>query len=199
MRAWSNWFWLAAIAYVVGCMLWRRSRQWLLHYLWGSLGLTLLLVYPTLASGLGTRIAQMEMLHAQWVVSPWVDARALDVCTLVVPDATGWSILLVGIECSAVLETACLLGLTLFYPRFGVRQRSLVAAGGVASTYVLNIIRLAVIILITHFAGKRAVVIAHAVAGRLVFFVGVIAIYWYLITRSTLTMIARDVSERRHA
>ena len=194
---WSRWFWVALTAYAGGCVLWRRGRQWLSFYLWGAVGLALSLIYLGLASGWQDTLIAAEAQHIQWVVGPWISARPLGDDMLMIPDPTGWSILYIGIECSALLEMACLLGLVLFYPRFALPRRLLLATAGLGATYALNLGRLVVIVLITHYLGKQFVMIAHTIVGRLLFFGGTILTYWHLITQPTLTIVSRDVRERR--
>jgi hypothetical protein len=41
--------------------------------------------------------------------------------------------------------------------------------------------------------GKPAVPWAHAVVGRLVFFVGIVIVYWRMLTLPTLRVVRRDL------
>lgn len=193
---WSNWFWVALFIYAAGCITLKQGRHWLLFYMWGATGVTLLIVYLSLALGWETWLEGIEIHHTQWVLSPWFLTSAQPGNTLIVADPTGWSILSIGVECSAVIEAAALFGLIVFYPRFKLFRKAIIIVVGLVATYVLNIFRLAVIALMTHFIGKQAVMVAHTIVGRLLFFVGVVVIYWFLITKPTLTLIAQDIRER---
>lgn len=193
---WSNWFWVVLFIYAAGCITLNQGGHWLMFYMWGATGLTLLIVYLSFALGWETWLEGMEINHTQWVLSPLFLTNRNSGNTLLVPDPTGWSLLSIGVECSAVIEAAALLGLILFYPRFKPFRKVIIILVGLVATYVLNIFRLAVIAIMTHFIGKQAVMVAHTIVGRLLFFVGVVAIYWFLITKPTLTLIAQDIKER---
>ena len=196
MTEWSNWFWLAVLIFGMGCIALRYGRYWLLYYLWGAAGLTLILIYLALTLGWEMWLERVEIQHTQSVISTWIQTNALETNMLMVPDPTGWSLLRIGVECSAMIELSALFGLILFYPRFKIPRKLFTIMSGAIATYILNIVRLAVIVLMTHFIGKQAVIVAHTMVGRPLFFVGVIAIYWYLITKPTLTLISKDIRER---
>ena len=193
---WSRWFWAALLGYLCGCVLWRRSRQWLSYYLWSCAGLAILLINVGLASGLHDQVVRIEMQHVQSSVQRWIETRPLGVDKLMISDPTGWSILLIGTECSALLEIACLLGLVIFYPRIEPTRRLYMVIAGMGATYALNIGRLVIIVLMTHYLGKQFVMVAHTIVGRLFFFTGTILAYWHLIKRPTIALVARDVRER---
>ena len=67
--------------------------------------------------------------------------------------------------------------------------------GGLIATYIANIIRLTLIIATLHFFGKDSLFIAHTVVGRAVFFALVIAIFWFVITRPTMRIVARKLQQ----
>jgi exosortase/archaeosortase family protein len=58
-----------------------------------------------------------------------------------------------------------------------------------------NIIRMLVIVVMLNQFGKEALVLAHMYIGKAVFFVLVIAIFWFIITRTTLRDLARRKSQ----
>ena len=61
----------------------------------------------------------------------------------------------------------------------------------VVVTYLLNIARILLIVTIIDAGGTQWVFSAHAIFGRVLFFIGVIIIFWYLVTRPTIRIVSR--------
>ena len=184
---------LAAL-YIAGMVMLRKSRFGLFGYLGRAFGCT----------ALGVMIAQV----GQWNVGLGrVEARTLmtlfgwmglqiggsDGASVIVPDPTGWSVLNIGVECSALIEAFIFTGLLLFYPRVPAGQRIERLLIGLAATYLINLVRMAVIIAMIHWLGKEAASLAHAVVARLIFFLGIVVVYWYLLTLPTLHVVRREL------
>ena len=184
--------------YLAGLLVLRKARKGLIGYLWGAFGLAAIIIFAGQLGGwnepLGTLQVWFLVLLSQLVGGP---LQMVQGGGLVVPDPTGWSILRVGIECSALIEIAIFSGLMLFYPRLPPSERLGRMAVGVAATILINLVRLAVIIVMVATLGKPIVPWAHAVFGRLVFFAGVLYLYWRMLTLPTLTMIRRELEVTR--
>ena len=93
-------------------------------------------------------------------------------------------------ESSGLLETGVISGMLMFYPGWSLRRRVSYSIIAILATYVANIIRLMVIVIVIHYGGKDTLLVSHTILGRAVFFIGVILIYWYLLSRPTLRTIA---------
>jgi exosortase family protein XrtG len=184
--------------YLAGLLVLRKTRKGLIGYLWGAFGLAAIIIFAGQLGGwnepLGTLQVWFLVLLSQLVGGP---LQLIEGGGLVVPDPTGWSILRVGIECSALIEIAIFAGLMLFYPRLPASERLGRMAVGVAATVLINLVRLAVITLMVATLGKPIVPWAHAVVGRLIFFAGVLYLYWRMLTLPTLTMIRRELEVTR--
>ncbi|MCK4776961.1 MAG: archaeosortase/exosortase family protein [Actinomycetia bacterium] len=115
---------------------------------------------------------------------------------VVVSHSDGWSLLKIGIECSALLEIAVFIGLLLFYPAFTWRRKSLYLVLGVTGTYIVNLFRLMLIVAIITFWGRGAIFPAHAIFGRGFFFILIVIIYWFIITKPTLNLLNKEVKAR---
>ena len=50
-----------------------------------------------------------------------------------------------------------------------------------------------------HLLGKDSLLVSHTIIGRAVFFIGVIAIYWFLLTRPTLGSVRKKLNEEMSA
>jgi exosortase family protein XrtG len=105
----------------------------------------------------------------------------------------GWTMVRVTVECSSLLETGVISGMVGFYPAWSVRKRFMLVALGVTAAFVANIIRLVVIIWTLHWFGKDSLFIAHTMVGRAVFFVLIIAVFWFIITLPTMRVVARKL------
>lgn len=185
---------VSAAVYLAGLLILRRRRWGVLGYLWSAFGLAALLVlfgsYGEWSRPIGAFQARALASAAGWV---GLSLTSLGGATLVVPDPTGWSVLNIGLECSTLIEASVFSGLILFYPRFGASERLTRLGIGLGATLFVNMIRLGVIVLMVTTLGKPAVPWAHAVVARLVFFLGVVVIYWRMLTLPTVHLVRRDL------
>ncbi len=179
--------WLTAVLFF------RLNRVWLLYYLVGSIGLALGIIF------IGQSLIPIEPLLEQYVayavhlVSSVVGVKTRIftgapglLMVLVIAQDVGWTAVQVTIECSGLLESAVLIGMLAFYPGWPLRQKILLCAVGLAFTQLANVARLMFIIGTLHWFGKDSLFMAHTIVGRAVFFVAVVAIYWYVFTLPTL-------------
>ncbi|MGB7538187.1 MAG: hypothetical protein WBM17_06580 [Anaerolineales bacterium] len=184
--------------YLAGLLILRKARQGLIAYIWGAFGFAAIVIFAGQLGNWNEPLGNLQVgflvLLSQLVGGP---LQMVQGGGLVVPDPTGWSILRVGIECSALIEMSIFAGLMLFYPRLPAPERLGRMAFGVAATILINLVRLAVIIVMVATLGKPIVPWAHAVFGRLVFFAGVLYLYWRMLTLPTLTMIRRELEVTR--
>ena len=112
---------------------------------------------------------------------------------LVIFQDIGWTVLQVGIESSGLLEISVLVSLLFFYPGWSLTRRAFLIGIGSIAMWCANIIRMLVIVVMLNQFGKEALVLAHMYIGKAVFFVLVIAIFWLIITRTTL----KDLHKRK--
>jgi len=186
------------VVYLGGLLLLRKGRKGLIAYIWAAFGLAAILIF---AGQLGGWNMPLGAFQAGILVrlSDLVGAglQIVEGGALVVPDPTGWSILQVGIECSALIEMSIFVGLMLFYPRLPAGERLGRVTFGVLATIAINLIRLGIIAAMVATLGKPIVPWAHAIVGRLVFFVGILYLYWRMLTLPTLTMVRRELEVTR--
>ncbi len=184
--------------FLAGLLLLRKARKGLIAYLWGAFGLAAIVIFAGQLGRwnepLGTLQVWFLVLISRLFGGP---LQMVPGGGLVVPDPTGWSILQVGIECSALIEIAIFSGLILFYPRLTASERLGRMAVGAAATILINLVRLAVIAALVAAFGKPIVPWAHAIVGRLVFFAGVLYLYWRMLTLPTLTLVRRELEVTR--
>lgn len=182
--------------YTIGVWLFRKHKAWLSYYLLGAFGLTLILVFGVRSLGL-EKYWEYAHLYQTFRLSSWlgIKSRLLSGDTIAVTDPVGWVTLKIGIECSGILEIGVLTGLIAFYPTFTLKRKAYLLGIGLAATIVANILRILIIVMITHYCGRGAIFVSHAVVGRLFFFAAMITLFWYIITRPTVNEVGRMVSQ----
>ena len=189
--------WLVAIAFF------RAYRIWLIYYTLGAVGLALILVHVTQSLTPGFLVYETATSYVAHYLAELAglptrifEAAPDTILVLVIAQEIGWTALQVGIESSGLLETTILIGLIAFYPGWPRTRKTVFIIVGVLVTFLANICRLLIIILMLHYLGKDWLLIAHTLVGKVVFFVLAIAIYWYLLTLPTIRDLGRKASLR---
>ena len=181
-----------------------RYRIWPLFYIIGTVGLAIFLVY------FNRQLFHSEILLARSVAESihWVCESFLRIPTqvfeeapgllmvMVVVQKVGWTALEIGVESSGLLEMSVLISLLVFYPGWSVADRFWRIAVGLLATWVSNLIRMMLIVVMLHNLGKEVLLIAHTFLGKLIFFVLTIGIYWFLITKPSLKLIKKNIKNR---
>lgn len=185
----------AGVAVYLLSLLWlTRTRRHLGTYVWGAFGLTFLGVNIVSLTGWAEVFQNMEARHlAALFTLAGRPLRVFEGSVVLIPEATGWTGIGIGIECSTLIESFALTGLVMFYPRLTSGERVARTAIGLLATYILNMLRLVVIVIMIMAWGKPVVMLAHALVGRLIFFLGVVWLFWKLLTVPTLHIIKRDI------
>ena len=186
-------------------MFFRANRIWLPYYLTGSIGLAFIIIFVGRATPLqglmetGVAASTFLMTNLMGIPARIFEADTSSLMIFVVGQLVGqdngWTMVRVTVECSSLLETGIISGMVGFYPAWSVRKRLVLVALGVFAAFVANIVRLAVIIWTLHLFGKDSLFIAHTIVGRGVFFVLIIAIFWYMITLPTMRVVARKLQK----
>jgi len=188
-----------AVIWAVLVVYLRVRRLWLPYYVLATVGFSLLFLTAARGTVVEQSLESLTAGHAH-TVSGYLGIPTLvfrnapgTLLVLVVVGRVGWTIIEVGIECSGLLELAAFAALLIFYPGLGGLRRFGLMAAGLAATYVINIVRLLVIITFLHLGGKNTIFLAHTVIGRGVFFVLVVAVYWFVFTRAALKTVRERV------
>jgi len=190
-----NWMFLFALMIIWGLVTvyLHSKRQWLLYYLVGAFGLTLFIILAFMNLGYDTKLANIELNHTVFLLQQFGFDGYVQSNQLFIPSPTGWAVLICSIECSALLELSVIFSLIFFYVGFVAKRKVFSAVVGVALTYVANIIRLCIIAGVTYNYGEEYTYLAHSVVSRMVFFVFVLFIYWYIITKPTINIVGKKV------
>ncbi|GIV95565.1 MAG: exosortase family protein XrtG [Herpetosiphonaceae bacterium] len=186
-------FWLAVVVFL------RAYRIWLFYYIVGAVGAAywlalvagdLLQLESVLAHSVALAVHAITQLFA---IPTRVFNGAPGVLLVLVIRQTeaSWTVLQIGVESSGLLESSVLASLLLFYPTWSLRQRGVAILIGLLATWLANILRLLVIVIILHQFGKESLVLAHTFIGKIVFFLLTIGIYRSLITLPTIRQLAQ--------
>ena len=195
-------FILVGIIWLLGVIFFRRFHIWILYYLVGAVGLAYILV------ALFVNVFNFELLVAHSIALEVHDILNLiaipteifqhapgTLLVLVVPQAVGWTALQIGVESSGMLEISVLISLVTFFPLWSWRKKIVLAVLGAALTWLANVARMVIIVLMLHFFGMEVLVLAHTFIGKAFFFIITIGIYWVLVTTNSLTEIRKKISQ----
>ena len=200
--------WLAgllALVWALAVLFFRANRIWLPFYVIGSVGLAFILIFAGRATPIEPWLQQgvAAGVHAvaEVIRIPTQIFRAAPgaVLVLVISQDVGWTMLQVTVESSGLLESGVIAGMLMFYPGWSLRRRLYLTGTALVATYLANILRLMVIVVTLRFVGKVSLLFSHTIIGRAVFFVAVIGIYWYLMTRPTILSVRSKLDEEMRA
>jgi exosortase family protein XrtG len=174
-----------------------RARRWLPFYLLGALGGVVFAVLLASFTGVSARL---EALEASQVI-PLAKLLGLTLVTLgsngiAIKNHVGWGVFDIGVECSGLMEMAAMASLVAFYPAvFTPGRKVFIVTVGTVFTYLFNLIRILLIVEVVATFGTDWVFPAHAVFGRLLFFVLTITLYWRLVTAPTVAHVGRSLEK----
>lgn len=172
----------------------RKKRWWLTSYLVGSIAVVASIMSFFVLTGYDNYIMGIEAQSMAFVATILgMPAQFLAPNAFLFPDPTGWSIFAIGLECSSIIEISVFVALLLFYPSYNWKTKFKYATIGVVGTYIANIIRILSIVAIVAVFGKTSVYLAHAIIGKLIFFVLIIILYWYLLTKPTMGTVRENI------
>lgn len=186
------------IIWLVAVVFFYWNRIWLLYYLVGSIGLAFIIIFVGrelfLESAMENAVAVSvhRVCDIFGIPTKIFEAAPGALLVMIITQEIGWTVVQVTIECSGLLETGALAGMVLLYPSWSLRKRLFLTIIGVIAVFIANIIRLLFIVDILHHTGKNSIFISHTIAGRAIFFIIIVGIYWWIITRPTL----KDVGNR---
>lgn len=174
----------------------RKMRRWLPYYLTGSFGFVILMALGAAIFDVDTMVESVEAIQSAALANTLgISVYAINGTGLAIPADGGWAIFDITLECSAILEMATIVALVCFYPGSRPLSRATKAALGVVITYAVNLARIVLIVAVIAWQGTSWVFVAHAVIGRIFFLTATIALYWFIITRPTMSVTRRRLTE----
>jgi len=191
----SPWIMVAIAGFLMAiAALAHRKRWWLTFYASGAIAVVSFIIAFMVLTGLDNYLMGIEAINIASIATfLGIPSTFLPPNAFIFPDPTGWSIFGIGFECSSIIEISVLAGLLLLYPGYSFNRKLKYAAVGIGITYVANLIRMMSIVYIVNIFGKTSLYFAHAIIGKLIFFVFVVVLYWYLLTRPTLGIVRDQI------
>lgn len=192
-------------AIAITCLVWfgitvffYKHRLMFFYYVWGSVGLCCVMVLLFCASFVEYRMEYLTTLFLHNTLGyldivTYVFDKAPGTLLVLIKIDTSWTTIDIDIENSGLVEMCIIFSLIVFYPVHNWRKRIGYALSGVVGVYLINLLRLAIVIVLIHWGGRNMSFIAHTLFGRLVFFILIVALYWQLITKPSLEKIKRNV------
>ncbi|WP_390410254.1 exosortase family protein XrtG [Lacticaseibacillus jixiensis] len=165
----------------------KRARLSAFYFIVGSAGLFFVLM--AIADPYWVWFFTHAVIHGvQWLAGDLLHWCHVTMKTglVYIPNHVNSVVMSIDFECSGIIESAALVALVVYFPTYARREKVFYAGFGVLYIYLANIIRLLTVIAIVHYAGGQWYYLAHAIIGRLVFYVLVIALYYNVFTYSQL-------------
>lgn len=160
----------------------RRTKLVAYHYIWGSIGIFLILI--TLSNPFWVwELTQMitglvgSISHSlNWGQS------FIEYGGLFIYNQNSSVFLTIDYECSGIIEIIALLSLLIFFPTYSRKEKLLYSLLGSLFIIFANIVRLMTVITIVHFGGSQSFFLAHSIIGRIIFYILTIIVYYYIFT-----------------
>lgn len=105
---------------------------------------------------------------------------------LFIPKSTAAVSLYVDLECSGVIEMMAFLALLSFFEVYNIYEKVIVGILGILGIFAANVLRIFIICLMIYKWGNGIYYFAHAIFGRIIFYVFSIALYFYVFTKSQI-------------
>lgn len=115
---------------------------------------------------------------------------------LFIPKSTAAVSLYIDFECSGIIEIFAYLSLLWFFNIYNVYQKIFLSFAGIFLISIFNVIRIFVICFMIYLGGNDVFFFAHSIAGRLVFYIMSVTLYFYVFTRAHI--IAQKVGVFRY-
>lgn len=182
-----------SIYILIGTIVWlyvlsvlKRARLSAFYFIVGSAGLFFILI--GISDPYWVWFFTHAILHGIRLigqVTGWCQV-SLHTGLVAIPNAVNSVVMTIDFECSGIIETAALIALIAFFPMYVRREKVFYGFFGALYIYLANLIRLFTVVSIVHFGGGELYYLAHAIIGRMVFYVLVIALYYNVFTYSQL-------------
>lgn len=89
----------------------------------------------------------------------------------------------IDFECSGIIEIIAYVSLLAFFKVYNRNEKLLVGVLGVMGIILANAVRIITICVLIYFGGTKVYYIAHAIVGRLIFYVLSVLLYFFVFTK----------------
>jgi len=180
-------------AVIVGILAWSyaiyvlwRAKLTFFRFLIGSVGmfiLMMILLQPILTVPLSKGVAAVTGLIGEWTGAFYSYYQYSLVFIRHGADSIS---LYVDYECSGIIEIFAFSSLLWFFPLYSTVEKLVVNIVGILWIFLSNIIRMTSICLLVYFFGNSIFFFAHAIFGRIIFYLLSIILFFYVFTRAQI-------------
>jgi exosortase family protein XrtG len=180
-------------AVIIGLLAWSyaifvlwRAKLTFFKFLVGSVGmfvLLMLLFQPVLTAPLAKAVAAVTGLIGEWTGAFYSYYQYSLVFIRHGADSIS---LYVDYECSGIIEIFAFSSLLWFFPLYSTVEKLVVNIVGIIWIFLSNIIRMTSICLLVYFFGNNIFFFAHAIFGRIIFYLLSIILFFYVFTRAQI-------------
>lgn len=89
----------------------------------------------------------------------------------------------IDLECSGILEIMAFVALLAFFDVYNRNEKIFVGTLGVLGIILANALRITIICMMIYFGGVEVYYVAHAMVGRIVFYLMSVLLYFYIFTK----------------
>lgn len=177
---------LIFLLWLYSLLLFRKTKMNFFKFLFGSIGfftINMIFFVPYLE-----RVLNVLISDTLGIIASLTGQFEVFKNNSIISITTRESILSIFInyECSGIIEMLVFTSLALFFPFGGNIQKLLVTAAGNIYIFIANIARVLFIVLVTKTLGASAFYLAHTLFARLLFFGLMVALYYYVFTKTHL-------------
>ncbi|SHO50238.1 exosortase family protein XrtG [Anaerocolumna xylanovorans] len=161
-----------------------RGKLYFFRFLWGSIGLFLFLmiivqpvatpVLQSLVSSMAGIIGKITGMYSSYY----------EYGILFIQHGNSAISLYIDYECSGIIEMMVFVAMVAFFQVYEPGQRVVVGILGCLGIFFANIVRIFTICAIIYFFGNNSYYFAHTIAGRIVFYVMSVGLYYFTFTKA---------------
>ncbi|MDD2586224.1 MAG: exosortase family protein XrtG [Syntrophomonadaceae bacterium] len=186
---------ILSLVWFLPVLFFRYYKIWILYFITGVGGFTVLGAFilneswfenflSATAVGICARMADYLSLQVQ----AFADAGIMLISS---PAFSGFTSMSIDIECSGMLEMLVVWALIIFFPIFDRGERVWYLFWGSIMVYLVNLVRILVILLALSYWGRDSIFIVHTVIARGIFFILIVMIFWEIFTRKSIECIRK--------
>lgn len=174
------------IIWVYGLSVLKRAKTSAFYFLFGSIGLFIILIL--LSKPYGVWIFSTVMTWGVGLIGKITGLFSAMYTSHIIQVVTNHqtSILLVDYECSGIIETTAFWSMIAFFPVYSNKKRVILGLIGMLWIFLANVVRLSIVAIIIYYFGNGFFYVAHAIIGRLIFYILAIILYYVVFTKGQL-------------
>ncbi|NLW89835.1 MAG: exosortase family protein XrtG [Clostridiaceae bacterium] len=174
------------VAWIYVVYLLRRSQLTFFNFLVGSVGMFILMMVlfqPVLTVPLSKAVAAVTGAIGELTGTFY---SYYQYSLVFIRHGSDSISLYVDYECSGIIEIFAFTSLLWFFPLYSLAEKFVVNIIGIIWIFASNIIRMTAICLLVYFFGNDVFFFAHAIFGRIIFYVLSIILFFYVFTRAQI-------------